>query len=372
VEPAVNEPNETSAPTLVEEAPAGPMPADEQASAETTESAGPVGSPTRVGPAGPANPLAPAGPTDPLAPNAHAWRELPDGVRQQIRLNFPPQPVDADHARAAVAYARHRRRVLQPALLVSLALIVALGLWAILVGHWPGTWAPASRSATLYVLLALLGVSAVAAVVLGASTALVTRMEAANLPAAVADVPDETPGTLNLNWRFSRPQRALHAVVAALGILAYVFGLWLFADTPTKIFDAAVVLVLAARVVYVWPWPIASSYPVLATLDDHGIRVHPLGLSVPWHRITRVSVVAGFGGPALVWRIEDPAAVAAAAPVSPGQQRRLLRWMTSHGGAIRLSGSQMRERPEVAFIASVRFRTFRVSQYSGLPGVHLG
>ncbi len=306
-----------------------------------------------------------------MAPSPRAWRQLPNEVRQQIRLNYPPKTIDPAHARAAVAFTRHRRRLLRPAFLATLALIVIGGLWTILITRWSGIWAPTDRVTSLRVLLIVLGVDAAAAITLGALLALAGRMEAGYLAAAVADVPDETPAPLTLTWRFSRPQRALHAIGAALAIIVYVFGIWAFGDTTTKVFDGVVALLIAARFVYMWPWPIASSYPALATLDEQGIRVHPLGLVVPWHRITRVTVVGGFGGPALVWRIEDPAAIAGAAPVSPGQQRRLLRWMTSNGGAIRLSGSQMRELPEVAYVATTRFRTFRVSQYSGLPSVEV-
>jgi hypothetical protein len=193
-----------------------------------------------------------------------------------------------------------------------------------------------------------------------AAAASATRLEATHLAAALGDAVHETPGPTMLGWRHSRAARITQAILVGLLVAAFLWIIWMVGGPADHVVDAIFVIPLAARWAYTWPWPIASSYAYLATIDTHELRVHPLGLTVPWHRVSRVRFGStGTGGPAIFWHIDDPVAVVAGTPVSPAQQRRLLRWLTANGGAVRLSAWQLRESPEVAFLASERIRTGR-------------
>jgi hypothetical protein len=293
-----------------------------------------------------------------VAPDASGWRELPPEVREQLAAHYPTRPMNSAHARTAVAYARDRLRRLRPALVGGALAALILGLASFLAARYHLGWRPLDRVLVVLFILEAIGTAVVAVLAAGAA-----RTEATWLPVALSEIGDAVPEPVALRWRYSRWQRALHALGALVIAIAVLWMLWVSGGVASRVIGIGLVAVIVGREAYAWPWPIASSYPVLATLDDQGIRVHPLGLTVPWHRVSRVDVVPDLGGAGVVWRVDDPAAVAAAAPVSPAQQRRLVRWMTRNGGAIRLGGSQVAGWPEVAYLASARFRTFRVTAY---------
>lgn len=306
-----------------------------------------------------------------IAPSQDAWRDLPDDVRQQLKVAYPRRQAEPAHAQAAVAWARHRRRAYTATQRAAWAVVVLMALW-VLVANWVPALRPAHsqndviRIALLVGALALLtGIGFVVAV----ST--LTRVEAAHLAAALtgADPSLRVASPTLVGWRYPRLLRGASALLIGVLVIAYLWVVWrvagasLHAGSLLEGLNVVVLVAIAARWAYVWPWPIASSYPVLATIDEHDLRVHPLGLTVPWHRVTRVRFAAGARGAAVYWHVDDPVAVVADAPVSPAQQRRLLRWITANGGAIRLSAAQMRDAPETAYLASERFRTGRSSMY---------
>lgn len=306
-----------------------------------------------------------------IAPSQDAWRDLPDDVRQQLKVAYPRRQAEPAHAQAAVAWARHRRRTLTNGQRAAWTVIVLLVAW-VAVANWSSRLRPglsqndAIRIALLIGVVALLvGVGLVVAV------SNLTRVEAAHLAAALTDADPalRVASPTLVNWRHPRLLRGASALLIGVLVIAYLWVVWRVAGTSLHAgsllegLNVVLLVAIAARWAYVWPWPIASSYTVLATIDEHDLRVHPLGLTVPWHRVTRVRFAAGARGAAVYWHVDDPVAVVTDAPVSPAQQRRLLRWITANGGAIRLSAAQMREAPEAAYLASERFRTGRSSMY---------
>jgi len=304
-----------------------------------------------------------------IAPSRDAWLDLPDDIRQQLKVEYPRKPAEPAHAQAAVAWARHRRRTFATAQRTAWWLIAIVAVWWLVCLRVTPLRLGLTRDQVGEFTLITVAVALVAGIGCMVAIGTVTRMEAAHLAAALADAgPDvqvRTPSPVN--WRHSRPVRATYALLTALAVIAYLWAVWRIGSTSpgaTAIFEAvnvALLIAVAARWAYVWPWPVASSYPLLATIDEHDLRVHPLSLTVPWHRVTRVRFAASSRGPAVYWHIDDPVAVVGDAPVSPAQQRRLLRWITANGGAIRLSSAQMRELPETVYLASERFRTGRGS-----------
>lgn len=304
-----------------------------------------------------------------IAASRDAWLELPDDIRQQLKADYPRKPAEPAHAQAAVGWARHRRRAFATAQRTAWWLVAVLAAWWLLCVWVTGLRAGLTRDQVTET--ALIGAAVAIAIAIGCMVAIstVTRVEAAHLAAALADATADAQvrKPAPVNWRHSRTVRGTYALLTALAVIAYLWAVWRIGSTApraTAVFEVvnvALLIAVAARWVYVWPWPVASSYPLLATIDEHDLRVHPLNLTVPWHRITRVRFAATTRGPAVYWHIDDPVAVVGDAPVSPAQQRRLLRWITSNGGAIRLSSAQMRELPETVYLASERFRTGRGS-----------
>jgi hypothetical protein len=306
---------------------------------------------------------------------ATTWREMPEDVRRQIKIGYPARRVSPEQARAAVWWARQRRAVLDRGVIAAWTVVALLALWTII-----GLAAPAARGglaeSSAITVATILGAVAIAAwFVCAVIRHAAIRVEAAYLADALPPPPSGASNQ-TVNWRHSRAFLGARAGAAAIVVGAIEVGIvWLAARhrhaadvLPIVLVQIAAWAYVAARWAYGWPWPIASSYPHLAALDGHELRVHPLGLTVPWHRVTRVRFGATATGVALPWYIDDPAAVVAEAPVSPADQRRLLRWLTANGGAVRLTESQMLESPETVYANAESIRNGRLSAFRlGVP-----
>jgi hypothetical protein len=310
------------------------------------------------------------------------WLDLSEDVRRQVKAGYPTRRLASAEARAAVSWARQRRRVLDRAAFAAAAVASLAALWtivALVATSVRGALAPSTTT--------VVGV-AVAALALGAWAVCVTnrhaaiRVEAAYLADALPLTGSPTgaesststvarTAPASVNWRHSRAFRAARAsLAAALAVAVDVAVIWLAARhrpaadvVPVVVVQVATLAYVVGRWAYGWPWPLASSYPHLATLDGHEMRIHPLGLTVPWHRVTRVRFGVANTGVAVLWHVDDPAAVVADAPVSPAQQRRLLRWLYANGSAIRLTESQMLEAPESVYASAEAIRNGRLSAF---------
>jgi hypothetical protein len=282
--------------------------------------------------------------TTPARPGPQGWRDLPDDIRAHLRVNFPRKSVDPAHAQAAVDYARWRRRRVRRVVWALVVLVAAAFAW---YGY---------RS-SVNVSLVVAGVAAVLCIG-GLSGYAHAALESNHLAASLAGVVAGTATPLAIAWRHGRARRAAHAVLVAL-LIATALVAAAFYDVRGAVVDAVLVAVILGRRAYTWPWPLASSYPHLAMLDNEGLHVYPLGITVPWHRVTRVRFGPGLTGVDVFWHVDDPVAIVAEVAASPAYKRRLVRWLTSHGSAIRLSAWQMRNAPADVYVASARYRDRR-------------
>lgn len=254
-------------------------------------------------------------------------------------------------------------------LLGTAGALVLVAAWGFMVERSPAYWAPLGQRHTGAVVLAALVVLLVAAAVFAVLHLHASGVEAGHLDAAIAGELVGPPAPASVRWRHSRGRRGGVAAIWVAVNIVLVWALWVEAHPLDLLLYAIAVVGFLGPRAYEWPWPIASSYPDLATIDDQGVHIHPLHISVPWHRVTRVELVSGWAGTGVVWRLDDPAAVAAATPVSPAQQRRLTRWMTANGGGIRLNASQMGEAPEIVYVVSARYRNHRTAVFAGLSSL---
>jgi hypothetical protein len=315
------------------------------------------------------------------------WRDLPEDVRRQVKIGYPARRLSPDAAQAALWWARRRRLALDRAAQTAWSVVALAALWMVIGLASRGVRAGLAPSTTLTIGVVIALVALCAWTVCAVFRHAAIRVEAAYLVDALprAGSSDAPAGSTDarrakaaaasspttVNWRHNRTIRALRAGgLILVGTIVNVGVIWLAARdrpaidvVPLVVVQIATAAYVVGRWLYAWPWPVASSYPHLVMLDEHELRIHPLALNVPWHRVNRVRFEAAATGVALVWQVDDPAAIVADAPISPAQQRRLLRWLTANGGAIRLTESQMLESPEAVYAAAETVRNGRLSAF---------
>jgi hypothetical protein len=173
---------------------------------------------------------------------------------------------------------------------------------------------------------------------------------------SLADAPARARTPLTIGWRFHRWERAGLVVLVVLAFLAYVSEAWFGHPIILwiSLINAALAAGFAYQVAFRRAWRVGLSQAHVAVIDEHGIMVPALDLSVSWEHITGVIVY-----PTKVrWHLDDPAAIVAASGVRRGRQRVLRRWLKRHGGAIEISRWRMRESPETVWRAT---RSFQVT-----------
>jgi hypothetical protein len=278
--------------------------------------------------------------------DAAPWRSLSADSRLKLKVNYPRRPVAPSDARAAVAWARYRRRRLKIPTTVALIAIAAVALWAVgaLLFQVPFPRAVPIAGGCVFVVWAALALAWLSP----------GRIETDHLAAALADA-RHMAAPLTVTWRHGRPFRFAGASLIAMAtVLFLVFTGYAATLKPEFVVNAALLAFIGGRALLIWPWPIDSPAAHLAAVDELGVTVPPLGLTIPWSRIKRVGFSRSWGL-RVTWTLDDPAAVVVAAPVSPFQRRRLARWLRANNGGVTLSAGQMRESPETVYLASIAY-----------------
>jgi hypothetical protein len=238
-----------------------------------------------------------------------------------------------EQARTAVARLRRWRRLL----LWVAAILLPVGIAAMVFG-----WSTDIFPAIMFGFV-------VGAVLFG----LMYDAESRHLAMWVTAQPLPDPVPMTLTWRYGFVARTVYACSVAALFCGYLSMMW--THHPHAIFDIPVAIVFAGiayNILFRTAWRPCSRASHIADIDVAGLHVLPLGLTVPWDRITGV-----FLQPANVrWVLDDPDAFIAALAIPAGRRRALRRWLKAHKGGIDIGTRQMREMPTTVHAVSVRLR----------------